>query len=627
MQVAARAWRAPNHPQTCALTCTVIDDLAAKLEMDPYELFLKNLALSNGSSLPGAIAPQVYAAEMLIAGQLMDWKTKWKGRGKWDDGGWKRGLGMSLHTWGGRAGNGTCTVKVHPDGTVETFAGTQDLGTGTRTAIAMVAAETFGIPLSSVKVNIGSNAYPASGPSGGSTTIGGVTGPHRRAALSALGQIFDKVADRYQVDAATLQAKDQKILSGEKAICTWKEAAGLTGPMGLETQGKGPANDGLTSQGVGGVQMVDLSVDPETGRVRINKYVAVQDMGLVINPHLAKSQILGAMIQCISYGLSEERIMDPATGRFINANLRDYKLPRIGDIGELVVEIYEPEDQYQRGVIGLGEPPVIGGGAADLQRCGQCLGVRVSRLASDSQTNSRHTGRHETGGLTMKQFEYAQPQTEADAVRLLAESQGPSAVLAAGMDLVMLLKQSLVQARAGRRYHADRLAARNSDHRARASTIGESHHAGGNCGKPPAQGLSRTSRCRVRRAGHSSPADGHARGGLVPPAQLLVLPFGIRAVWNRPRAARCRRLATTAITPSSGIRVRPSMSVLRGLPRRLSPASARAQNRRTAIRCSAEWIPLERVLHHPQARTARSDGAQARAVLDARSASSRRAQA
>lgn len=373
----SRAWRAPNHPQTCALTCTAIDDLAAALGMDPYDVFMKNLNLSTGSSLPKEIAAKTYADEMAKAAELMGWREKWKGRGKWDDKGWKRGLGMSLHTWAGRAGNGTCTIKVHPDGTVETFAGSQDLGTGTRTAIAAVVAEALGIPMSSVKVNIGSNAYPASGPSGGSTTIGGVSGPHHRGALLALGQIFDKVAEKHNVDATALAAKDGKIVSGSKDVCTWKEACGLTGPMGLEVQGKGPANDGLTAQGAGGVQMVDLSVDPKTGRVRVNKYVAVQDMGTVINPLLAKSQILGAMIQCIAYGLTEERIMDKQTGKFINANLRDYKLPRIGDIGELVVEIYQPDEQYARGVVGLGEPPVIGGGAAISNAVANAIGVRV----------------------------------------------------------------------------------------------------------------------------------------------------------------------------------------------------------------------------------------------------------
>jgi xanthine dehydrogenase YagR molybdenum-binding subunit len=86
------------------------------------------------------------------------------------------------------------------------------------------------------------------------------------------------------------------------------------------------------------------------------------------------------MIQCISYGLLEERIMDDASGKFINANLRDYKVTKIGDIGELVVDFYQPDSQYDRGIIGLGEPPVIGGGAAISNAVANAIGVRVPVL-------------------------------------------------------------------------------------------------------------------------------------------------------------------------------------------------------------------------------------------------------
>ena len=82
----------------------------------------RRIEREEGSSLPGEIAPEVYAAEMEQAAKLMDWKGKWKGRGQWDENGWKRGLGMAIHTWTGRAGAGTCTIKVQPDGSVQTFA-------------------------------------------------------------------------------------------------------------------------------------------------------------------------------------------------------------------------------------------------------------------------------------------------------------------------------------------------------------------------------------------------------------------------------------------------------------------------------------------------------------------------
>ncbi|MEO1997894.1 MAG: xanthine dehydrogenase family protein molybdopterin-binding subunit [Planctomycetaceae bacterium] len=367
-----RAWRAPNHPQACALTDTAIDDLSAKLNMDSLDVFMKNLNKT--------AREDVYREELKIAARLMDWKQKWHLHGKGKGKSVKQGLGLALHTWGGRAHAATCLLKVHSDGTVESFGGTQDIGTGTRTVIAATVAETLGLPLSAVNVHIGSNKYPRSGPSGGSTTVGGVAGPNRRAALEALWKILDLVAAKYEVDAESLSAKGGKIWSKGKVVCSWKQAAALVGAMPLEVQGAGPKNDGLTDSGVGGVQMADVSVDVETGIVRINKLVAVQDCGLIIDMMTAKSQVYGALIMGIAYALSEERVMDNKTGRFINADLENYKLPRIGDIGDLVVEMYQPDSEYDRGVIGLGEPPVISTGAAISNAVANALGVRVPTL-------------------------------------------------------------------------------------------------------------------------------------------------------------------------------------------------------------------------------------------------------
>ncbi|MFN0051482.1 MAG: xanthine dehydrogenase family protein molybdopterin-binding subunit [Planctomycetales bacterium] len=369
-----RAWRAPPHPQLCAMTQTALDDLAIKLGMDSYDFFMKNLEFVQFGKGP------VYAEEMKIAAKEIDWKKKWHPAGKGDKGDIKRGLGMALHTWGGGAGPCTCTVKVHPDGAVESFLGSQDIGTGTRTIIAITMAETFGLPLSGVKVNLGSSKYPPSGASGGSITVGGVSGAHRRASQTALWKIFDLVAEKYKVEADGLVARDGNILNGKQKVCTWKQACALLGQMPLSVDGKGPERDGLTSERVGGVQMVDVSVDIGTGQIRINKFVCVQDCGLILDELTAKSQVLGGMIMGIAYALSEEQIMDNKTGRYINANLNDYKLPRIGDVGELVAVMYQPDSEYDKGVVGLGEPPVIAPGAAISNAVANAIGVRVSTL-------------------------------------------------------------------------------------------------------------------------------------------------------------------------------------------------------------------------------------------------------
>ena len=123
--------------------------------------------------------------------------------------------------------------------------------------------------------------------------------------------------------------------------------------------------------------MAHVDVDKETGVIRINKFVAVQDQGLVINPKTCKSQIYGAVIMGIAAALYEHRVTDPKTGAFVNAELSDYKLARLGDIGEVVVELYEPESERIRGVIGNGEPPAISPIAAISNAVCNALGVRV----------------------------------------------------------------------------------------------------------------------------------------------------------------------------------------------------------------------------------------------------------
>jgi xanthine dehydrogenase YagR molybdenum-binding subunit len=376
----ARAWRAPNHPQACAMSQTAYDDLARAMKADSLEIFKKNL-----KHIESRQKAEVYEAEIDIAAKLMDWKAKWHLHGQGaKKGSIVEGLGMAIHTWGGGANSSNCTLKLYPDGSVETFCGTQDLGTGTRTVCEMVVAETFGLKPAQVKVNIGSSKLPVSGASGGSTTVGAVSESHRRAAQDAAAHLFELVANKLGVAATDLVAKGGRIYAkadAEKGLA-WKEATALVGlkPVEFTSSFKSGQPTTLSSAGVGGVQMAHVSVDVDTGVVKMNKLVAVQDMGLIVNPRLAKSQIYGAVIQGISYALFEQRIMDLKTGAFVNAELADYKLPRLGDIGDIVIELYEPETERARGVIGLGEPPVISPGAAISNAVCNALGVRVPVL-------------------------------------------------------------------------------------------------------------------------------------------------------------------------------------------------------------------------------------------------------
>ena len=372
------AWRAPNHPQACALCQPAFDDLAAKMQADSLDIFLRNL-----QHIGTPEKAEVYAEELRIGADLIDWRQNWHPHGQGDRrGSVVEGLGLGIHKWGGTANSSTCQLKIHPDGGVESYCGTQDLGTGTRTVCAMVLAETLGLPIDAVKVNIGSSTYPFSGASGGSTTVGAVAESHRRAAQDAFIELAQLVAQKIDVPAEKLAASAGRIgVPGGKNL-SWKEACSLLGIRPLEVSASYKRGDktSLSSSGVGGIQMAHVAVDLDTGQVKVKKMVAVQDMGLIINRKTAESQIYGALIMAISYSLFEQRINDQKTGAFLNCDLDQYRLPRLGDIGELVVHLYEPESERERGVIGLGEPPVISGGAAISNAVCNATGVRVPVL-------------------------------------------------------------------------------------------------------------------------------------------------------------------------------------------------------------------------------------------------------
>ena len=371
----ARAWRAPRHPQCAVITHGALTDLAAKLDMDPIEFFKKNADLTQ--------SPDVYRAELDKAAELIDWKAKYHKPGE-GSGHVRSGMGLSIHTWGGRPHDSECRVVIEPDGAVSAELGSQDLGTGTRTVIAMVLAESVGLPVSRVNVKIGDSKYPPSGASGGSTTVGGVSSSTRRAAVNAVEKLKANVAedlgasspDEIEAKGGFLQLK-----SNPKKRIEWAKACRKLGTETISEVGSQPDRDGgkLADSGVGGVQVADVSVDMETGIVTMNKMVAVQDCGLIIDPKLAESQVYGAMIMGICSALWEERVYDQMTGDYLNADMEFYKLAGVGDIGELVVHmmtgVYD-----DRGVIGLGEPPAISPMAAISNAVFNAIGERVSTV-------------------------------------------------------------------------------------------------------------------------------------------------------------------------------------------------------------------------------------------------------
>jgi xanthine dehydrogenase YagR molybdenum-binding subunit len=372
-----RAWRAPGNQQASYLTCSAIEDFAAKIGKDPLEVYKINAQFAPEARV------ETYRYQLDKAAELANWKTLWKPRGS-AAGAVKRGLGIGFAAWGGMGHASQCRTVINSDGSVSVEIGTQDLGTGTRTIITQVAAESLGLSMGQVKLVIGTNDLPPDGGSGGSTTVGGVCTSTRKSSMNALMKLFETVAPSLGVEADALEAVDGQIRV--KATPTkrlsWAAACKKLGANKISEMGTFNGRDGgnLLTQGACGVQIADVSVDTETGIVKMNRYVAVQDCGLVVNPRLAESQVYGAVIMGISTALFERRLMDPTTGKTLNPDMEWYKLAGIGDIGNIIVHMDIRKENDSRGVIGLGEPPAVPICAAVGNAVANAIGVRVPNM-------------------------------------------------------------------------------------------------------------------------------------------------------------------------------------------------------------------------------------------------------
>ena len=378
----ARAMRAPGHPQMCFITDQAMDDLAARLNMDPLRLRLRNLPPNDANAVKtaptslNAVRHTIYTREIDIARKLSNWDKVWHPPGK-SDGPIKHGIGMALHTWGGSGGpNNDVKVTISQDGSVLVQCSTQDLGTAERTVLAIVVAEILGLNPSDITVEIGESQFGRSTLSGGSTTCPGTAPAALNAATAARDAFLTAIAPRLpgtpQVGDLSIEPGRIRIRGNETPI-PWRQACSRLG-QNTPAVGNGNWTQGLSNRGVGGIQIAEVKVDTETGVVRCTKVVAVQDCGLIINKQGCESQVAGGVIMGVNYALFEEAIFDKNTGRQVNPDMEFYKLGGIQDMPNIVVHMM---DMPERGVIGIGEPPTISTAAAIGNAVFNALGVRV----------------------------------------------------------------------------------------------------------------------------------------------------------------------------------------------------------------------------------------------------------
>lgn len=388
----SRAFRAPGHPQNCVLTEPAVDDLAAKLGLDPMVVRLKNLPPNDEKAKEKdpvdwlARRHDIWTEQIQIAAKLSGWKEKWHPPGQGPGGAVKHGLGMALHTWGGGAQGGApneCHVTISRDGSVSATTSTQDLGTAQRTVTAVVVAEILGLEPGDIATTIGESNLGHSTGSGGSTTCPSQAPAALRGAQAALDDLFKKVGPRVGAEPEHLAVEPGKVVDTKtQKSWSWKEFCARLGMD--EAKGKGdwssamaPQNPHVSSSQVCGVQVAEVLVDTETGVVRVKHMVAVQDCGLVINRLTCESQVTGGVIMGLNYGLFEERIMDRASGRQVNPDMEFYKLGGLRDMPKITVHLM---DMPERGVIGVGEPPIVSTAAALGNAVFNATGARVGIL-------------------------------------------------------------------------------------------------------------------------------------------------------------------------------------------------------------------------------------------------------
>lgn len=371
-----RAYRAPGHPQGCYVMESVMDDLCAKLGMDPLEFRRRNL--------PEGQIGEIYSKELDIGSELFGWAKKYHPPGKGPaKGPIRTGVGLSCHKWGGGGvPNEKMLCEIHPDGSVLMQSSTQDLGTGNRLVLAIVAAEVLGLRPEQITVQIGESDWATSHGSGGSTTCPSTAPASLVAATQARDALFAKIASFLDAKPEDLACEDGKVVAKSSGnSLSWKDACRKLGDQKISELGtmtlKHRAD--LTSQGVGGCQFAEVDVDIETGEVRVREVVAVQDCGLIINKLACESQVGGGVVMAVNAALLEERIMDQATGRMLNPDMEFYKLGLLQDMPRIRIHMFDDPISTSRGVIGIGEPPTISTMAAIGNAVFNATGVRVGR--------------------------------------------------------------------------------------------------------------------------------------------------------------------------------------------------------------------------------------------------------
>ena len=369
----AAAFRAPGHPQGAFALEQSIDELAERLNMDLLDL--RDRIDEN----------PVRRVQRQVIRDSDIWKSR-NPKANADAGPVKRGVGLSQSVWYRNISmSSAAEVRVHKDGSVEVLSAVQDIGSGIKTVLAQILAEQFGVPPARVSVKIGDTNYPVGPNSGGSVTTASLTPAVRDAAWQASRKFLAAIAPALGTTASDLSLSGGMVRSqsGKFQPIPFRAAAAKMNTDEVSAQAKRiPDYAPKKIDTYGGVDVAEVAVDTETGRIHVKRILAVHDCGRPMNPSQTMSQINGGIIQGISYTLFEHRLLDPNYGLMVNSNLDKYKIAGSYEVPQIEVILTESYiGQSSTDASGIGEAAgIISAGAAIGNAVYNATGVRIRQL-------------------------------------------------------------------------------------------------------------------------------------------------------------------------------------------------------------------------------------------------------
>lgn len=375
------AYRAPGGPQAFFALESALDELAGKLKLDPLEFRLRNAAREGDSKPDGTTWPSIGLVQVLEAAREHPLYTAPPAPGE--------GVGIAAGGWGGGREPAAAGCRVEPDGSLLLQLGSIDIS-GTNTGLAMIAADTFGVPLERVRVETGDSANaPYAGMAGGSKITYTVGPAVVQAAAEARRQLLEIAAEELEAAPEDLQIVDGEVRV--QGVPSRARRIGDLAQLGAVFGGRYPPVLGLgrtvvTQQSpMFTVHIARVAADAETGSYRLTGYACIQDVGRAINPPEAVGQVHGGAVQGLGRALGEDMLYDDS-GTLRTASFVDYGLPTIDQVPDIDVQLLEVPSLYgPLGAKGVGEPPAVPGPAAVANAIFAACGRRLRRLPIDQE--------------------------------------------------------------------------------------------------------------------------------------------------------------------------------------------------------------------------------------------------